>query len=232
MDRRTFAVIGLGRFGAAVARTLVDLGHDVIGVDKDELQVQHVADVVTQALELDATDERALRSAGIADVDAAVVSMGENVEASLLIVMTLKDMNVDRVIAKATTEIHGRILEKIGVSRVVFPERDMGVRVAHSIVVPTVVDHIELSREFSLIELPPAPDFVGRTLQELALRPRFGVTVIAINRRDETGLETTVVSPPADEIIRAGDVLVILGHNDALAAISSLVQSAQDARRR
>jgi len=225
LDRRTFAVIGLGRFGSAVARTLVELGHDVIGLDRQEAQVQRLADVITQAVELDATDEKALRSAGIADVDAAVVSIGENVEASLLVVMSLKDLEIDRVIAKATTELHGRILEKLGVSRVVFPERDMGIRLAHSIVVPSVVDYIELSRDFSLIEVPPSADFVGKSLEELRLRQRLELTVVAIKRGDDAGQETLVVSPLAEEVIRADDLLVLLGRNEVLADLHRLVPS-------
>jgi trk system potassium uptake protein TrkA len=228
LARRSFAVIGLGRFGAAVARTLAELGHDVIGLDRDETQVQRIADAITQAMELDATDEKALRAAGVADVDAAVVSIGENIEASLLIVMLLKDLKIERVIAKATTELHGRILEKLGVTRVIFPERDMGVRLAHSIVLPSVVDYIELSRDFSLIEVPPAEEFVGKSLAELQLRRRLGLTVVAIKRRDDGGAEKTIVSPQPDEIVRADDALVLLGHNDALANIRDLVPMADD----
>ena len=224
-------MIGLGRFGSAVARTLAELGHDVIGLDKDEAQVQRLADAITQAIELDATDEKALRSAGVADVDAAVVSIGENVEASLLIVMTLKDLNVERVIAKATTDLHGRILEKLGVSRIVFPERDMGVRLAHSIVVPSVVDYIELSRDFSLVEVSPAEEFVGKSLEELRLRRRFGLTVVAVKRRDDAGMEKTIVSPQPEEIVRTDDRLVLLGHNDALVNIRDLVPVADGGKR-
>lgn len=225
MARRSYAVIGLGRFGSAVATTLVELGQDVIGIDSDPDHVRALGDIVTQVVELDATDEKALRAAGIRDVDAAIVSIGENIEASLLIVMTLKQLGIENVIAKATTALHGRILEKIGVSRVIFPERDMGIRLAHSLTVPSVVDYIELSRDFSLVELPAPEEFVGKTLRQLELRQRHGLTLVAIRRIGGPGQEeTTRVSPGADEPIQSGDILILLGSNERLARLEQLVK--------
>ena len=154
MARRQFAVIGLGRFGAAMATTLAELGQDVIGVDGDAERVRQLADTITQAVELDATDDRALRSVGVQDVDVAVVSIGENIESSLLVVMQLRELGVKSIVAKAVTPLHGRILEKLGVSRVIFPEREMAIRVAHGLVMPNVIDYIELSSDFSIVELP------------------------------------------------------------------------------
>ena len=154
MTRQSFAVIGLGRFGSAMARTLVELGQDVIGIDANEDNVQRVAEFLESVVRLDATDERALRAAGLKDVDVAVISIGENIEASLLVVMLVKELGVPRIIAKAVTPLHGRILEKIGVQRVIFPEREMAMRVAHSLVVPNVLDFIELSSNFSIAESP------------------------------------------------------------------------------
>jgi trk system potassium uptake protein TrkA len=161
--RRTFAVIGLGRFGSAVATTLHSLGHDVIGIDADPERVRRIGEILAHAVELDATDERALRAAGVQDVEVAVVSIGENVESSVMIVMLLQEMGVRTIVAKATTPLHGRILERLGVSRVVFPEREMAVRVAHGLVVPNVLDFIELMPDFSIAELPAPAAFVGRT---------------------------------------------------------------------
>ena len=138
MKRKQFGVIGLGRFGSAMAMTLTELGHDVIGVDGDESRVQQLADVITHALQIDATDEKALRAAGIQDVDVAVVSIGENIESSLLVVMQLRDLGIGTIVAKAVTPLHGRILEKLGVSRVIFPEREMAIRIAHSLVLPNL----------------------------------------------------------------------------------------------
>ena len=144
MAKRTFGVIGLGRFGYAMATTLAQLGHDVIGVDSDEDKVRALADVISLAMLLDAIDEKALRAAGMKDVDVAVVSIGENIESSLLVVTLLQEIGVKKIVAKAVTALHGRILEKLGVSRVVFPEREMAVRVAHGLVMPNVLDYIEL----------------------------------------------------------------------------------------
>lgn len=224
MSRRSFAVIGLGRFGSAIATTLTELGQDVIGVDADAERVRHLSEVLAHAVELDATDERALRAAGIRDVDVAVVSIGEDVESSVLIVMLVKELGVRTVIAKATTPLHGRILEKIGVSRVIFPERDMAVRVAHSLVVANVLDYIELSRDFSIVELPAPRAFAGRTLRQLELRPRHGLTLIAIKRRlPGAAHETTHVAPSADDRIEEGDVLVVLGSNEALARLDRVL---------
>jgi trk system potassium uptake protein len=223
--RRQFAVIGLGRFGSAMATTLSELGQDVIGVDGDAERVRQLADTVTQAVELDATDERALRAISIQDVDIAVVSIGENIESSLLVVMQLLELGVKSIVAKAVTPLHGRILEKLGVSRVIFPEREMAVRIAHGLVMPNVIDYIELSRDFSIVEVPAPEMFVGRTLKQLELRPKYGLTLIAIKRQPSpTMLQVTNISPAADETIQAGDVLSLLGSNERLSALDAMLK--------
>lgn len=225
MKRKQFGVIGLGRFGSAMATTLVELGHDVLGIDGDEARVQQLADVVTHVVQLDATDEKALRASGIRNVDVAVVSIGEHLEASLLVVMQLREMGVATIVAKAVTPIHGRILEKLGVSRVIFPEREMAIRVAHSLVMPNAIDYIELSREFSIVEIPAPDAFVGRTLKQIELRPRFGLTLVAIKRRGPDGDKVvTSIAPAADEKIRRGDVLALLGSNERLSGLDRLLQ--------
>ena len=225
MARRQFAVIGLGRFGSAMATTLSELGQDVIGVDGDAERVRQLADTVTQAVELDATDERALRSISIQDVDVAVVSIGENIESSLLVVMQLLELGVKSIVAKAVTPLHGRILERLGVSRVIFPEREMAVRIAHGLVMPNVIDYIELSRDFSIVEIPAPAMFVGRTLKQLELRPKYGLTLIAIKRRpNPAALQVTNISPSADETLQDGDVLSILGSNERLTALDAMLK--------
>jgi trk system potassium uptake protein TrkA len=225
VKRQQFGVIGLGRFGSAMATTLAELGHDVIGVDGDEERVRRLADTISLAIELDATDEKALKAAGIHDVDVAVVSIGENIESSLLVVMQLRELGVKTIVAKAVTPLHGRILEKLGVSRVIFPERDMAIRVAHSLVMPNVIDYIELSRDFSIVEIPAPEGFVGRTLKQLELRPRLGLTLIAIKRRSSAdGPQMTNVAPSADETILEGDTLALLGSNERLNQLDSLLK--------
>ena len=226
MTKRSFAVIGLGRFGSALATTLAELGHEVLGIDANEEHVARLSDIVSHAVQLDATDERALRAAGIQDVDVAVISIGERIDSSLLVVMLVKELGIPTLIAKATTPLHGRILEKLGVSRVIFPERDMAVRVAHSLVVPNALDYIELSRDFSIVEVPAPKEFVGKTLRELALRSQFGLTLIALKRVGRPGQgQVTLVAPPADEPIQPGDVLSLLGSNDRLAQLDALLKS-------
>jgi trk system potassium uptake protein TrkA len=197
----------------------------VLGIDGDEARVQQLADVVTHVVQLDATDEKALRASGIRNVDVAVVSIGEHLEASLLVVMQLREMGVATIVAKAVTPIHGRILEKLGVSRVIFPEREMAIRVAHSLVMPNAIDYIELSREFSIVEIPAPDAFVGRTLKQIELRPRFGLTLVAIKRRGPDGDKVvTSIAPAADEKIRRGDVLALLGSNERLSGLDRLLQ--------
>ena len=209
-----------------MATTLAELGHEVIGVDGDEERVRGLADTISVAIELDATDEKALKAAGIQDVDVAIVSIGENIESSLLVVMLLRELGIETIVAKAVTPLHGRILEKLGVSRVVFPERDMAIRVAHSLVMPNVLDYIELSRDFSIIEIPAPEPFIGRTLKQLELRPRFGLTLVAIKRRaDAAGPEVTNVAPSADEKIQHGDTLALLGSNESLARLDALLKT-------
>lgn len=229
MARRQFAILGLGRFGSAIATTLAGLGHDVTGIDSDEDRVRGLADQVSLAVQLDATDEKALRAAGIKDVDVAVVSIGENIEASLLVVTLVRELGIKEIVAKAVTPLHGRILEKLGVSRVVFPEREMAIRIAHSLVVPNVLDYIELSREFSIIEIPAPAAFYGKTLRDIGLRARFGLTTIAIKRSSKTGdADSTTVSPGPDDVIREGDILSLLGSNERLGQLDRMLQQVKN----
>jgi len=219
-------VIGLGRFGAAMATTLSDLGHEVIGVDGDEDRVRSLADVITLAVQLDATDEKALLGAGIKAVDVAIVSIGENIEASLLVVTLVREMGVKNIVAKAVTPLHGRILDKLGVSRVIFPERETAIRVAHSLVNPNVLDYIELSKDFSIVDIPAPEDFEGKTLRDIGLRARFGLTTIAIKRFAPTGGgPVTRIAPGPDDVIEKGDVLSVLGSNERLGQLDRLLKT-------
>lgn len=222
MAKRQFAVIGLGRFGASMATTLIGLGQEVIGIDSDEDAVQALADRVPHLLCINASDPKALREAGVGDVDVAVVSIGANIEASLLIVMALKEMGVKSLVAKSTTEVHGRILERLGVDRVIYPEREAAVRMANSLVVPNVIDYISLSRDYSIIEIPAPAIFIGKSLRSIDLRAKHGLTLIAIKREVHGRMETDV-SPSADEVILTGDVLALVGSNKSLITLEKLV---------
>ena len=215
--KKSVAVIGLGRFGASIATSLPRETCSVIAVDVKEERVRSVADHVAHAVVMDAMDEKALRDAGINSVDVAVVSIGENIEASTLVVMLLKELGVKEIIAKAVTELHGKVLALLGVNRVVHPERDMAQRVAGSIMQPGLLESIELSRHFSIVELS-APDFIwGKELKETNLRALYGLNIIAIKRTHGTGAharEDLMINPEPTQRIEKGDLLTVLGKND------------------
>ncbi len=227
---RQFAVIGLGRFGSSVARTLSDRGFEVLAIDSDEGRVAQAAEFCAHAVRLDATDERALKEVGIGDLDVVIVSIGENLEASTLITLLLKELGVETVVSKALNELHGKILRKIGADRVVFPERDMGVRVAESLTTPSISDYIELSPTHSILELTAPESFANKNLKDLDLRARYGVTVIAIKRKlprltpegDTELSENIVVAPRSEEKILKGDLLMFLGRYEDLERVRKL----------
>jgi len=213
---RTFGVIGLGRFGYHVARTLAQGGAEVIACDVDEEKVREISEYVSLAYVLDATDAKALKESGIANVDVAVVSIGENIEASILIVVQLKELGVKEIVAKAVNPLHGKVLEKLGVDRVVYPEKEMAIRVAHSLLVGEFIEEIPIGEKHSLFELKAFDFMLGKTLRELDIRRRFGVSVLAIKRG-----ENLIVNPVGDEKILPGDILVVLGTTEQLSTMAS-----------
>ena len=210
---KQYAVIGLGRFGSSVAKTLSDLGHEVLAIDIDEERVQQVEGFVTHAVQADATDENAMRSLGIRNVDVAIVSIGQDLEASILATLILKDLGIGYVVCKALSELHGKVLERVGADRVVYPERDMGVRVAHNLVSSSLIDYIELSPDHSIAEIVARPEFAGKTLRELNLRAKYdyAINIIAIRSGDAVR-----ISPRADDKIHENDILVVMGSNEAI----------------
>lgn len=224
------AVIGLGRFGKSVALTLSQKGQEVLAIDKDETKVYAISESVAHAVQLDATDEKALRAIGIENIDAAVVSMGRDLEASILITLSLKEIGVKKIVSKALSEIHGKVLRKVGATKVVFPERDMGVRVANSLLSASTLEQIQLSEEHSIVEIVAPSEFAGKTLNELEMRRRYGVTVIALRRKTPTiteeGVseieEKLIVSPVAEDMINEGDILVIVGDNKNIHQLQKL----------
>lgn len=228
---RQFAVIGLGRFGYSIAETLITKGAQVLAIDKDEERVQQLSEIATFAVTLDGTDEKALKSIGIQNVDVAIVSIGEDIEASVLGVMILKELGIKEIVAKAITDLHARILVNLGVTKVIFPEREMGKRLANSLIMPTVMDFIQLSEEYSIAEIPSPSEFEGKTLKELGIRARYNMNVLAIRRKvpllDEEGettySEETIIAPSADDKIATGDVLVVLGENSKFQKLSKML---------
>ena len=212
--RQQVMVVGLGRFGSAVARELHALGHEVLAVDASESTINDIAPEVTHAVQLDASDENALRSAGAADMQTAVVAMSSAIEASIFATMALKRLGVPMVIAKASGVLHGAILERIGADRVVYPEREAGVDVAHTFRIPNVLDYIDLAPRFGIAKIAVPPEFVGQTLRALDLTTRYKVTPIALRRGD-----AVTVNPHREERLQSGDQLVLIGPDDQLALV-------------
>lgn len=210
-----FAVIGLGRFGMNLIMELSRMGCDVLAVDINEDKVNDAAEIATQAVQADATDEGALKALGASDFDVVVVSMAENIQASILAVIILKDLGVKHVVAKANNHLHGKVLEKIGTDVIVYPERDMAVKLAHSLVSQNILEFIDLSPDYSIIELLAPQSFTGKSLVEIGIRKKLGITILAIKRKQDI-----IVAPPAGEIIRPGDILVAIGKNEDLHRLS------------
>lgn len=211
MKTKTFAVIGLGRFGSSVAQTLAMMGHEVLAVDMSEERVQNMSQIVTHAVIGDATDENFLKDIGIRNFDVVITAIGQQEQSNVLVTMQAKELGAKYVVAKATSDIYGKILEKIGADRVVYPERDMGERVAHNLVDNNILDYIELSADYSIIEFVAPAKMAGKTLKELDLRARFGVTLVVIKRSGHIN-----ASPGADDKIEENDVLVLIGDNTSL----------------
>ena len=211
VKRRQVAVIGLGRFGTAVATTLFQIGHDVLAVDLDARLVQAISEQVTHAVQADASDAAVLRDLGVHHFDAGIVGVSADLERSILVTVQLKHVGVPLVIAKAQTVLHGQILEKVGADRVVFPEREVGEHIAHSFAVPNVLEYMPIGMEFGISKLAPPSEFVGRTVGELRLAERCGVTLLLIERRTHA-----LLNPAPDDVIQPGDLLVVAAPDEAM----------------
>lgn len=206
---KTFAVIGLGRFGAAVALELSSLGHEVMAVDIDEDKVRQVADKVTHAATADARKPEVLQALGIRNFDCAVVAMGGDVGNSALVTLNLKELGIPQVVCKAQSHVHRKVLEKIGADRVIFPEHEMGQKVAQGLSSSSVLNFIEFSEDYGIVELASPASWWGKTLRELDVRNTFHVTIIALRRNGALD-----VSPRADVPMEEGDNVVALGRSE------------------
>jgi len=216
---KSFVVIGLGRFGSNLAKTLFSLGYEVLAIDENEENVQKISNFVTHAVIGDAKDENVLRSIGVRNFDCAVVAVSNDLESSVLISLMLKDMGVKYVVSKAQSDLHAKVLQKIGVDKIVFPEKDMGMKVAQSLAMNNILDYIELSDTYSIVEVIVPPKWVGKTLRDLDVRVNYGVNIIAI-RHDVT--KQIEVSPNPDNKLMEKDALVIIGSNQDISKISKL----------
>jgi len=213
--RKTFGVIGLGRFGFHVAETLAKSGADVIAIDRNEDRVKAISDLVTKAFVADVTDEKALEESGIFTADTVIVSIGANIEASILTIVILMSNGVKEIIAKAINHLHGKVLEKLGVTKIVYPEKEIAVKLARSLIVSGIIEEVSFAPGYSIFEIKPKLSFVNKTLRELDLRKKYGINVLAIKRGDRV-----IVNPHGEELIKEDDVLLILGNEEIVEEVA------------
>ncbi len=213
---KQFAVIGLGRFGSSLARTLAGMGYEVLAIDSDENKVEELADTVTHAVQANVLEEAVIRSLGLRNFDVVVVAIGQDIQSNILVTLMLKETGVRKVVAKASSHLHGRVLEKIGADIVVFPERDMGERVARWLVSRNIIDQINLSPDYSLVELTAPDELAGLTLADSDLRSKYGITLLAIRRGDDF-----IISPESGQRIEGGDILIGIGRNEKMKALET-----------
>ncbi len=219
MAKKQFVVIGMGRFGQAVAKCLTNLGKEVLAVDSSAELVNEVAPFVTHAIQADATDEKTLATLGIKNFDVAVVTMGDNLQASILITMMCKEMGVNFVLSKAQNELHAKVLRKTGADKVVFPERDMGMRVAHKLADSRVLDYVEMADDLRIMDIDVIDAWVGKGLGDLNFRQKYNVNVIAIKKPNKQ-INT---SPNSADILEKGDMLIIAGNKESASKLELII---------
>ncbi len=212
--KKQFVAIGCGRFGSSLALKLMEMGAEVMVIDKNEEVIQNIADKVTYAVQADVTDENTLKSLGIRNFDVAVISIGADIQSSILVTLVAKEVGIKYIVAKAQNESHSKVLYKIGADRVVFPEREMGVRIAKNLVSDNILDYIELAPDYSIMEILALEEWHGRSLKDINMRGTYGINVMAIKQGEMINI---AVGP--DDLIKEEDVLVVIGHNDDLKKI-------------
>ncbi len=210
-------VVGLGRFGAEVARQLHALGCEVLAMDRSSDLVQQISSDVTHAVVADGQDKDVLKALGVRNMDCAIIAIGADLAASVLATMNMKELGVPYIVCKAHDETHRRVLQKLGADRVVIPEKENAARLAHSLSCPNVLDYIELSEDYGIVEVPAPKSWSEKTLKELNVRAKLGVNILAVRRDGKIN-----VSPAADFQVRSGDIMVILGDTHALEAVQKL----------
>ncbi len=217
MAFKNYVVFGLGKFGRSVAETFAENGKEVLAIDIDDEVVQDVSDIVTHAVQADVTDEDALRALGIGNFEVAVVAISNNLQASIMATILAKEMGVNHVVAKAQNNVHKRVLEKVGADRVVFPEREIGIRIANNLISSNFVDFIEVSEDYSMVEIGALYEWVGRTIKDINMRAKYGLNVMAVKRNDNM-----TIMPGPDLMIEQTDVLVVIGSNSDLRKIKEI----------
>jgi trk system potassium uptake protein TrkA len=212
---RSIGVIGGGRFGSTLAVSLAQQGIEVLFMDKDRSVVQHMSDVVTKAVQGDAADREALSEAGFGSCDVVVVAMGSNLEACILATMALKELNVAKVIAKASSENAGKVLARVGADQVTYPERDRALRLARTLTARTILDYIQVSPGTGIVEVQAPEKFIGRPLAETRIRSLYGLTVLEI-RRGQGDQSIRITGPSGDDVVTENDTLVLFGSDENL----------------
>ncbi len=215
--KKQFLVIGLGRFGASLAKTLGELGHEVLAVDDDEDAVEDLSPYVTQAVQANAADDGVLESLDAGSYDAAIISIGTDVRASILASVLCKEAGIPLVLAKAMDDLHAKVLSKVGVDRVIFPERDMGARVARSLVSPKMLDLMTLNGDSGVAEILLPESWSGRTLEDINVRRNYRVTILAVRRGGEM-----IAALSADYRLQSGDTLLVLGEQEDIDGLEGL----------
>ncbi|SMC46805.1 potassium channel family protein [Papillibacter cinnamivorans] len=210
---KSYVVIGIGRFGAAVAEELCSLGHEVLAIDDSEENIQRIADRVTHAVVGDAKDEAVLKSLGVRNYDCAIVAIGSDISDSVMATLILKEMGIKEIICKAQSSVHMKLLQKIGADLVVFPEHDSGVKLAHNLSSSNILNLIELSDDYSIAEISAPKHWFGKSIRELNIRVRYGINIIAVRSSGTDGVQ---ISPQADYEVKPGDVLFAVGTHEAL----------------
>ena len=211
---KSFVVIGLGRFGTRIAKKLYATDCEVLAIDIDNEKIQQIAEEVTQAVAADARDKDILRSLGVQSCDAAIVAIGGDMSASVFVTMNLKELEVPYIVSKAQGPMHQRILEKLGADLVIIPEREMADRLAHKLVEPNILEYIEISKDYSLVEEQAPSAWFNKSIKDLSVRARLGINIIAVKNGKNIN-----IAPDADYVVREGDCLVILGSYEALAKL-------------
>lgn len=204
--KKEFAVIGLGRFGGSICRELVAQGMEVLAIDHKEDRVNEFMSIASHAVIGDTTDESVLKGLGIRNFDHVIVAIGDDIQASILTTLMLKELGVKHITVKAQNDYHEKVLIKIGADQVVHPERDMGRRIAHKIVSNNILDYIELSDDHSIVEIVASARLNNKTLIDLDIRAKYGINIVGIKRGNKV-----IISPAADEMIYLGDILIVLG---------------------
>lgn len=210
--KKEFAVIGLGRFGGSICQELSKEGMEVLVIDRDEERVNQFKHIASHAVIADSTDETTLKELGIKNIDHVIVAIGDNIQASILTTVVLVELGVKRITVKAQNDYHAKILHKIGAHQVVHPERDMGRRIAHSIISNNIIDYLELSDDHSIVEVKASRKMIGKSIIDLDIRAKYGCTVVAIKQGSKIN-----VSPTPNDILTEKDVLIVVGADKDLA---------------